>query len=165
MKRATCAGLLVVVCCALLPAAARAADEFNIENLALCKESWQDWKDDQARMKKMGESLDADYARGGSGGAYKPKGPKTLFGMPVTELYPASIGIAVGIAVVVAGDFNTTRKNVEKALGKSFKKCDSGEGMKTCELELAPKRTVLLFSSEKADAKSTLVGCAYYYEK
>jgi hypothetical protein len=88
-----------------------------------------------------------------------------MFGQPVAQLYPASIGMAVGFSVVVNGGFDATRKNLEKALGKALKQCETSDGMKTCQLELAPKKTILLMSGDKAGSNSTLVGCAYYYEK
>jgi hypothetical protein len=149
--------------CAALPA--RAADELNLERLAPCRDSWLEWKADQARAARMGQSLLANYTQKQGEAYFVPKSAKTLLGMPVTRLYPDSIGMAVGFSVVVSGSFDATRKNLELAQGKALKQRESGEGVKSCQLELEPKKTIVLLSGDKAGSQSTLVGCAYYYEK
>jgi len=164
MKSAIHALLLALLGLALSPA--HAAGELDIERLATCQDSWLDWKNDPARGAKMGESLRANYVQKESdnGRYFAPKTPKTLLGFPLTQLYPDSIGMAVGFSAVVSGSFDATRRSVEKIAGKPLKDCESGEGMKTCQLELAPKKTILILGTGKGD-KTTLVGCAYYYEK
>jgi hypothetical protein len=71
----------------------------------------------------------------------------------------------VGFSVTVAAPFDTARTAVEKATGKSFKKCETGDGMHGCELQLAPQRTLTLMSGDSPTSKTTLVGCYYFYEK
>ena len=61
--------------------------------------------------------------------------------------------------------FDVTRKAVEKALGKPLTKCDTGDDMRSCELEIAPQRTVMLMAEDKPGATHALVGCYYFYEK
>lgn len=57
------------------------------------------------------------------------------------------------------------RKAVEMAVGKALTHCESGEDVKTCELAVAPQRTVTLLAEEAANAHRTLIGCYYFYEK
>ena len=61
--------------------------------------------------------------------------------------------------------FDDARKAVEKALGKALQKCESGEDMRNCELEIAPQRTAMLLAEDKPNAHQTLIGCYYFYEK
>lgn len=53
---------------------------------------------------------------------------------------------------------------MEKSLGKKFH-CEAGDGMQSCELPVAEKRTFMLMAEESAREKQTLVGCYYYYER
>jgi hypothetical protein len=50
-------------------------------------------------------------------------------------------------------------------VGKTLAKCEQGDGMRTCGLELGEKKTLTLMSGEAPDISHTLVGCYYYYEK
>lgn len=146
-------------------APAHAATEPNIERLAVCQESWLDWKDDQARAAKFAESLRANYTQKQDEDYLVPKTAKTLFGMPVAGVYPDTIGMAVGFSVVVKAGFEATKKTIEKTLGKSLHCEDHSDEMQGCQLELGPKKTVLLMAGDKPGTKSTLIGCFYYYEK
>jgi hypothetical protein len=37
--------------------------------------------------------------------------------------------------------------------------------MRSCELQIAEKRTVMLMAEDDPKATSTLIGCYYFYEK
>ena len=37
--------------------------------------------------------------------------------------------------------------------------------MRTCALEIGPKKTILLLSEDNPKATTTLFGCYYFYEK
>ncbi|HEX4328694.1 MAG TPA: hypothetical protein VH105_17895 [Burkholderiales bacterium] len=165
MKSALNACLLALLGLTFLTA--HAADTLDLDRLATCQESWQAWKTDQARMSSMGQSLNADYARkdADDGPYFAPKGAKTLLGMPVVQLYPASVGMGVGFSVVVGSGFEAGRASVEKAVGKPLKQCESSDGMKSCELELGPQKTVVIMAADKGGTRKTLVGCMYYYAK
>jgi hypothetical protein len=43
--------------------------------------------------------------------------------------------------------------------------CQAGEGMRTCELSVAEKRTIMLVSADPPNDRTTLAGCYYFYEK
>jgi hypothetical protein len=73
--------------------------------------------------------------------------------------------MSVGFSAVVGADFDTAKKAFEKAAGVTFKDCEAGEGMRTCGLELAPKKTLMVLGSEKAAVKESVVGCVYFYER
>lgn len=150
----------------LLPVAnSHAAAEPSLDSLATCRDSWLDWKDDPARGAKFTEDLRANYMHQQDGG-FLPKAPKTLLGLPVASVYPESAGMAVGFSVLVSSRFDAAKKAVEKALGKPLK-CDPGhpgDEIFGCELELGPKKTVMVATEDKS-GKSTLIGCYYFYEK
>ena len=55
--------------------------------------------------------------------------------------------------------------SIEKAAGKPLTKCETGEGMRSCELQIGEKRTLMLMAEDNPKATTTLVGCYYYYEK
>ncbi|HEX7914819.1 hypothetical protein [Rudaea sp.] len=149
----------------LAVAAAHAAAEPNLESLATCRDSWLDWKDDQARGTKFTEDLRANYTyQQDRGGFLVPKTPKSVLGLPVARVYPESAGMAVGFSVLVNSGFEATRKVVEKALGKRLKCDDKDDEMFGCDLELGPKKTAFVMTDDKS-SKSTLIGCFYFYEK
>lgn len=149
----------------LLALATAHAAEPGLDTLATCRDSWFDWKDDQARSAKFAENLRANYTyQQNRGGFLVPKTPKTLLGLPVAQVYPESAGMAVGFSVLVNSGFETTKKAVEKTLGKPLKCDEKSDEMLGCELELGSKKTAFVMSEDKS-SKSTLVGCYYFYEK
>ena len=165
MKPAAAIRLAVVFSLALLPVTtSHAAAEPSLDSMATCRDSWLDWKDDPTRGAKFTESLRANYKED-RGGFLLPKAPKALLGLPVARVYPESAGMAVGFTVLVNSGFEVARKAVEKSLGKPLK-CDPGhpgDEIFGCELELGPKKTVMIATEDKS--KSTLIGCYYFYEK
>jgi hypothetical protein len=168
MKAAISVAIFAILCSPSLFAAApaNAANEPSLERLATCQDSWFDWKDDQARATKFAENLRANYAQKSNEAYLVPKSAKKLFGMPVEAVYPESVGMAVGFSVVVTSGFDATKKTIEKALGKPLQCDPHTDEMRTCQFEKGPKKTVVLMAgSDKADTKSTLVGCYYFYEK
>jgi len=168
MKPAAAIRLAVVFSLPLLSVAkSHAAAEPSLDSLATCRDSWLDWKDDPTRGAKFTEGLRANYTyQQDRGGFLVPKAPKTLLGLPVARVYPESAGMAVGFTVLVNSGFEVAKKAVEKSLGKPLK-CDPGhpgDEIFGCELELGPKKTVMV-ASEGKSSKSTLIGCYYFYEK
>jgi hypothetical protein len=153
------------------PATARQAadsskDAFSLEKMAVCQDSWLDWGDDQARAGTFRDGFRAQFKEGGKNGEYfVPKSHAALMGLPVSRVYASTIGMARGFSVLVDAPFDAVKKNVEKVIGKTLKKCETGEGMHTCELEIAEKRTVMMMGDATGKDKSTLVGCFYFYEK
>jgi hypothetical protein len=165
MKRAAFAAVVAACLFAALPA--RAADSW-LERLAMCQDSWLDWKNDPVQTKKLGESFNAAFEQKPSGGSWAPRARILVAGLPVVEAIPESVGMGVGFSVIVDAPFATARAQVEKALGKTLKPCEFGDGMRTCALELSAKRTVTVMAPvvpEKGAKATTLVGCFYYYEK
>ena len=141
-----------------------AADDL-IEQLATCKISWLDWKSDPVQKKKLAEAFDASFTRKGNTQSFVPKKTVLVAGLPVVQAFPESAGMGVGFSLILDATFDVARQHVEKAVGKAFKDCEVGDGMRSCGLEVGPKRTVLLMTGENGKAKQTLVGCYYYYEK
>ena len=48
-------------------------------------------------------------------------------------------------------------QRLQKALGKKLQKCESGEDMRNCELEIAPQRAAMLLAEDKPNAHQTLI--------
>lgn len=160
--KATSWALIVLTVCA----APAWADDAGLERLATCQDSWLDWhKSDPARMKAYVDQIHSGFSQNGNDAFMAPKAATSIFGLRVTQLFPDSVGMGVGFSVLLDGSFDTVRKTVEKKLGKSLSKCDDGENMRSCELEIGEKRTLMLMAQDVPKTNSALLGCYYYYEK
>ncbi len=142
---------------------AQTATDPNLERLATCQDSWLDWKDDPTHVAKFADGLHASFTEKDSG-YLVPKTKTTVFGLPVAGIYPQSIGMGVGFSVIVASDFATAQKAVEKAVGRKLKCEPDSDNMHGCQSELGPKKTVTVMSNTD-DKKTVLIGCYYFYEK
>src|SRR5580765_2691275 len=119
-----------------------------IERLATCQDSWRDWKDDPVQSKKMAELFNTAFAEPAQDGSFVPKAKVQVVGLPVLQVYPESLGMGVGFSVVLDAPFDTAREHAEKALEKALGQCETGDGMRTCGLEIAKERTVTLMAGE-----------------
>lgn len=140
--------------------------ETAIERLATCQDSWRDWKENPAESKRVGELFTGNFTQNTTNdGSFLPNTKVVVVGLPVKRVYPESVGMGVGFSVILDGTFEGTRANAEKALGKTLGKCETGDGMRTCELEIAKERTITLLAGEHDERHETLLGCYYLYEK
>jgi len=73
--------------------------------------------------------------------------------------------MGLGYSVVVEASFDTARASFEKQTGKRFKQCEASEGMKSCELEIGPKKTMVIMEASRGAQPQTLLGCYYYYQQ
>jgi hypothetical protein len=81
-------------------------------------------------------------------------------------VFPESVGMGVGFSIVVNANFTKTKTSLEKKLGKTINKCEPpSDNMRTCELEIAEKKTITLMAEDNPKSTTTLVGCYYFYEK
>jgi hypothetical protein len=143
---------------------ALAADDGALTRMALCKDSWADWKkSDPAKMKAFLQRIDAQFAHHGNDPFGLPKTNVSVMGFRVVRGFPDSAGMALGFSLGVDATFDNARKAVEKALGKPFGRCQTGGGMRMCGLKIAPQRTVTLAGADKANAHETRIGCFYFY--
>ncbi|MEI9888026.1 MAG: hypothetical protein WDN08_16290 [Rhizomicrobium sp.] len=160
-KRAAAALLL-----ALLPVSAGAADDASLTRMALCRDSWLDWqKAGDPRLQKFAEQFRAGFAPHGNDPYVVPKAPVTIAGFRVLQLYPGSVGMGVGFSVLVDAPFDAVRRRVEHSAGKPLKDCETGDGMRSCAVQLAERRTLMVLTQDPPKNASTLLGCYYYYEK
>jgi hypothetical protein len=159
------AGIFTIFLVAVTPA--QAADNLSIERLATCQVSWLDWKSsDPVQLKKFADSFQSDFLHKDNDPFFVPKSSQTVAGLPVAQVFPQSIGMAVGFSVVVNADFVKTKTIIEKKVGQSFKKCEPpSDNMRTCELEIGEKKTIVLMAEDNVKATTTLIGCYYFYEK
>ena len=81
------------------------------------------------------------------------------------QVFPESVGMGVGFSVVVGASFDKTRTSLEHKIGKFLKKCETGDNMRMCELEIAEKKTIMLMAEDNVKSTTTLVGCYYFYAK
>jgi hypothetical protein len=153
---------------ALLAGAAPAvgADDPRVENLALCRDSWLEWKNtDPARLNSFIDYFHSAFVQSGNDAFAVPKSAMTIDGLRVRQVFPESVGMGLGFSVLVDATFDAARRALERDLGKPLRQCETGEGMRTCELPIAEQRTVTLLSGDPPNDKTTLVGCFYFYEK
>ena len=160
MRRFVLLSVLLLLASIRLPA----ADDF-LDRLATCQTSWMDFKDDPVQKKKFAETFSAGFEPKGNDGSWTPKKPAMVIGLPVVRVYPESVGMGVGFSVVVDATFDQARAQIEKTVGKSLKNCENSEGMHTCELEVAEKRTILLLTGDTGKTRTTMLGCYYFYAK
>jgi hypothetical protein len=143
-----------------------AADDDALGRMALCKDSWAEWqKDNPAKLKAFGDGFHARFSPHKNDPYFLPKAKISIMGLNVSQAYPASVGMGVGFSLSVDATFEDARRAAEAALGKALQKCESGEGMRNCELQIAPQRTIMLMSEDKPGSRHTLIGCYYFYEK
>lgn len=144
---------------------AHAANDPQLQRLALCQDSWFDWKDDDARMARFASVFESRFDRSPQGdGGFAPKSPVQVVGLAVTQVYPQSIGMGVGFSLVVNADFAQARSSIEQQLGKPMK-CSTSDGMRACELAVGEKKTATLVTGQNGQDRSSLVGCYYFYQQ
>jgi len=161
----TLAPLIALAIAALATArTAHAADEPQLQRLALCQDSWYDWKDDDTRMARFAGYFESRFERSPQGDAFAPKSPMLALSHAVTQVYPQSVGMGVGFSLVVNADFAQARAAIEQQLGKPMT-CATSDGVRSCELKLGPKKTALLMNGQNGQAKTSLVGCYYFYQQ
>jgi hypothetical protein len=164
MKISSRAAIAIFLSCAATPA--WAADDVVLQRLAVCQDSWLDWqKNGPAQLQTLGHHIGAGFTHRDNDPFAVPKVPTSMLGYPVSQVFPQSIGMAVGFSVTVDTPFDKARAAVEKAVGKKLAHCEASDDMKTCDLELAPQRTVTIMAEDSPKATQTLVGCYYFYEK
>ncbi|HEY0105701.1 MAG TPA: hypothetical protein VGB91_06410 [Rhizomicrobium sp.] len=148
---------------ALQGAPAGAAGDAGIERMALCRDSWLDWqKAGDAKLQQFAAHFRSAYAAKGNDPYVVPKAETQVAGFRLLQVYPQSVGMGVGFSVLVDAPFDKVRKRVERTLGRPLPHCETGDGMQSCELPIAEKRTLTLMTQ---DGRSTLIACYYYYER
>jgi hypothetical protein len=158
------AGILAVFLAAATPA--NATDNSVIERLATCQDSWIDWQaSDPAQLKKFVADFQANFTPHGNDAYFLPKSSQTVAGLPLAEVFPESIGMAVGFSVVVNANFDKTKATLESKIGKPLKCEPPSDNMRACALEIGEKKTVTLMAEDNAKSTTTLFGCYYFYEK
>ena len=164
MKCAWLAGLSVTLLVGVVPA--WGANDPRVEDLALCRDSWLDWKNaDPAKFDSFGTFFRSAFTHSGNDAFFVPKSAMAIDGLKVTQVFPESVGMGVGFSVLVEATFDVAKQALERKLGKALQQCETGDGMQTCELPIAEQRTVTLMSGVPPNDKMTLVGCYYFYEK
>jgi hypothetical protein len=162
-KRTARLGLAVY----LLAAPASAADDVILERLVTCHDSWIDWRTtNDPQMAQFAAQLSANYTQNNPGDPYMvPRDTATIAGARVLQVYPESVGMGVGFSVMLAVPFDKAKTLFAQKLGKPLTHCETSDGMKSCDLQVADKRTFMITANDRPGESKTLVGCFYYYEK
>ena len=165
MKIASRAAILAIML--VTAAAARAADNLGIERLAICQDSWLDWQwRNPAQLAKFIEDFRSAFLQKKDTDAFLvPKLSQTVVGLPVAQVFPESVGMAVGFSVVVNANFDKTKATLERKIGKALKCERPSDNMRTCSLELAEKKTIVLMAEDNPKSMTALFGCYYLYAK
>jgi len=164
-SRQPLARALLALATAASAGTAVAADDPTLQRLALCQDSWFEWKDDEARTKRYVADVERRFEPIPQGaGAFRPKAPVHALGYSIAQLYPQSVGMGVGFSLIVQADFAQARAAIERQLGQPMT-CTASDGARACEIQLDDKKTALLMTGQNGTAKTSLVGCYYFYEK
>jgi len=164
MKCAWPSALLLAFLVGVMPA--WGAGDPRVENLALCRDSWLDWKNtDPAKLDSFAAFFRSAFTHNRNDAFFAPKSPMAIDGLKVTQVFPESLGMGRGFSALVDATFDAAKQALEGKLGRPLSQCETGEGMRTCELPIAEQRTVMLMSGYPPNDKTTLVGCYYFYEK
>ena len=157
-------GLLLSLLVGVMPS--WGADDPRVENLALCRDSWLDWKTtDPAKLNSFAAYFRSAFTHNGNDAFAVPNAPTTIGPLKVTRVFPDSVGMGVGFSVQVDATFDVSRKAVEQLLGKPLGQCEASDGIRTFGLPVAAQRTLVVMSGDAPNDKTTLVGCYYLYEK
>ena len=160
MKFAALTALLLII------TPAWGGEDMSLARMATCQDSWLDLqKSDPAGLQAFGQRLHAAFSQHDNDAFVVPRSRTEILGLRVTQLFPNSVGMGVGLSVTVDAKFEEAKRRLEKTLGKPLGKCGASDGMRTCELQIAEKRTVMLMAEDSPKATSTLIGCYYFYEK
>lgn len=163
VHRSALAALLVL---AAAGAPARAADDAGIARLAACQDSWADWqKSDPARLKAFGDRIQAGFTHKDNDPFAVPVKPVSFDGLPITQVFPSSVGMGVGFSLTLDANFDKAKQALEHRIGKPLAHCETSDGMRSCEAQIAEQRTITVMASDDPKATQTLIGCYYFYEK
>ena len=147
-------------------APAFAADDAPLTRMALCQDSWVEWtKKDTKAFEAFRAHFLGEFARHYNDPYMLPKTNVSILGIQVAQGFPDSVGMGVGFSLTVDVPFDKARDAIEKALAKKLVHCENSDNMKSCELEVAPQRTVTLMADDSPKSRQTLIGCYYFYEK
>ena len=145
---------------------APAAEDEALTRMALCRDSWVEWqKSEPKKFAAFAARIRTGFTPHDNDPFALPKSQVSVLGLKVLEVYWESVGMGVGFSLTLDAPFDRTRNAVEKALGKPLQHCESGDGMRSCELAIAQQRTVTLMAEDGAKLHRTLIGCYYFYEK
>jgi len=164
MKRAIFTGVAIGILVAIFPA--WAADDPGLTRMALCQDSWVEWtKKEPKTFEAFRSRFMGQFTPHANDPYWLPKAGVSVLGMHVVQAFPDSVGMGVGFSLTVDAPFDKARATIEKALGKKLQHCEASDGMKTCDLEVAPQRTVTVMAEDNPKSRQTLIGCYYFYEK
>ncbi len=156
--------LAALIAFAVLPA--RGADDPEIARMAACQVSWLDWqKSDPAKLKAFGDRFRAGFTHSDNDPFVVPKTVVSVDGLKIAQAFPGSVGMGVGFSLLVDADFDTAKRVLARRIGKPFGHCETSDGMRSCELQIADQRTAMVMADDGPKTTQTLIGCYYFYEK
>jgi len=164
MKMFVLAGAMLTLLAIVHPASA--ADDAALTRMVLCKDSWVEWtKKEPAKFGDFRSHVMGAFGPHANDPYWLPKANASVLGMHVAKLFPGSVGMGVGFSLTVVAPFDKAVAAMEKAVGRKLVHCENSDNMKSCELEVAPQRTVMATAEDSPKSRQTLIGCYYFYEK
>jgi len=164
MKKSVFAGAMLTTLAIVIRA--YAADDAALTRMTLCQDSWIDWtKKEPKTFEVFRTRFMGQFAHHDNNPYWLPKANVSVLGMHVAQAFPDSVGMGVGFSLTVDAPYDKARAAMEKALAKKLVHCGASDGMKSCELEVAPQRTITLMAEDNPKSRQTLIGCYYFYEK
>ncbi len=130
------------------------------------RNSWVEWTKSEPKLfEAFRDRFTTQFSPHNNDPYWLPKTNTSVAGLRVAQAFPQSVGMGVGFSLTVDAPFDVARQLMEKTLGKKLAHCETSDGMRDCELEIAPQRTVMLMAEDSPKNQQTLIGCYYFYEK
>ncbi len=134
--------------------------------MAACQDSWFDWqKSDPPKLKAFADRFHAAFIRKGDDPYVVPKAATSVDGLKIVEAFPGSVGMGVGFSLLVDAKFDAAKQMLAHRVGKPLGHCETGDSMRSCELQIAEQRTLTVMAQDDPKTAQTLIGCYYFYEK
>lgn len=133
-----------------------------VQDLAMCKTSWEEMEPDSPEWGALKESSSTDLTYGEHEHPV-PTRPMDILGFPVTHVSPGSFGMALGSMAFVSAPFEEVVKAAENWIGGRLSSC----GNRACMgYKFSEKRHLMIFP-EKSDngLPNTVIGCYYRYQQ
>lgn len=94
----------------------------RVGNLALCRDSWLDWKNtDPSAFDSFGAYFRSAFAHNENDAFFTPKTPMAVDGLNVSQVFPQSLGMGLGFSVLVDASFDVAKQALERDLGEPLR--------------------------------------------
>lgn len=133
-----------------------------LQDLVICKTSWEEMEPGSPEWETLKENSSADLTYGEREHP-TPNKPMDILGFPVTHVSPGSFGMALGSMAFVAAPFEEVVKATENWIGGRLSNC----GGRACMgYKFSEKRHLMIFPEKSENGlPNTVIGCYYRYQQ